>query len=205
MKIGLVGNGDPGDLGELRKKLLTCDQVIAVDGGLRHLAELGLKPDTLVGDFDSISKNDLVRFSDVPQVKFPQDKDETDMALALKISSDLNPEKICLFAALGRRVDHTLANIRLLTLYPEKAFIETESETLYAIHGFHKQKSAPGQTVSFFSAGEKAIGVKTKGFKWELDGAQIDNQLYSLSNIALGENFEITVSSGTLIIVIQHV
>jgi thiamine pyrophosphokinase len=205
VKIGLVGNGAGGSELFLRRQLEACDQVIAVDGGLIKLGELGITPHLIIGDFDSTPPSLLARFSSIPTYSHPRDKDFSDMELALEEALGRHPDKIILLAATGDRIDHSLANLFLLLKHPELVSIETETETLYAITGIYKHSFRPGQTLSFFSLNGEAKGVTTKGLKWNLQNAKVDSQFYSLSNEVLDEEVEIQIGAGKLLLVIQHV
>lgn len=205
MKIAIVANGHIQDPQKILPKLLAFDKVIAVDGGLRNLRELSIKPFLIIGDFDSATKEDLAFFHDVPLEKHSSDKDDSDTALAVKKSFEMGAQQVTLFGALGGRIDHTLANLCLLSHFHPKLSIETETETVYAIHDLIKQTSYPGQVISLFPLGEKAEKVTTKGLKWELKDKTLDNSFFSLSNVAIDHSFEITVGKGTLICVVQHV
>lgn len=205
MKIALVGNGEGGSDLFLRRQLEACDQVIAVDGGLARLVGLGITPHLIIGDFDSVDPSLLLRFSSTPALSYPQDKDFSDMELALQEALRFHPKKIILLGASGNRVDHTLANLFLLLKHPELVSIETETETLYAITGIYKHSFRPGQTLSFFSLNGEARGVTTTGLKWNLQNATVDSHFYSLSNEVLDKEVEIQIGAGKLLLVIQHV
>ena len=103
----LVGAGDftprgfapvPGDL------------VLAADGGYRALYSLGYTPDLLLGDFDSLG--DLPLPPDLPVLRFPARKDDTDTGLALRHGLDRGFRDFALYGCAGGRVDHLLANLQ---------------------------------------------------------------------------------------------
>ena len=204
MKIAVVSNGEISDLALLSRKLSHFKLVLAVDNGLRHLMAIGRKPDVILGDFDSVSKESLALFPEVPRQSYPTDKDFSDTELAVDFAFLKGAETVTLFGATGGLLDHTLANLFLLAKYPGKLTIETESETLYAVHGFINQTSRPGQRLSLFSLGDQATGVTTRGLKWNLDGATVNSRFFSLSNVILDHEFEVSIQSGTLICVIQN-
>ena len=84
--------------------------VIAADGGYRLAAEVFGVPDLLVGDFDSIDALPV----GVPIVRHPAEKDDTDLALAANEAIDRGATDLYIYAALGGRLDHTVANLQLL-------------------------------------------------------------------------------------------
>lgn len=86
------------------------DLVLAADGGYRALYSLGYMPDLLLGDFDSLG--DLPLPADLPVVRFPVRKDDTDTGLALRHGLDLGFRDFALYGCAGGRVDHLLANFQ---------------------------------------------------------------------------------------------
>lgn len=120
MKILLAGSGPIADYGRLKQKLFpSYDRVIAVDGGAAHLRHLGFAPDLMVGDFDSILPETAALMATVPRLAFPPEKDETDAELALDHVASLDPELVHAIGLVGSRWDHSLANLLLLTRYPD--------------------------------------------------------------------------------------
>jgi thiamine pyrophosphokinase len=133
MKCALVANGSIEDLHSIRKLIRTYDQVIAVDGGVGHCYAMGVVPSLIVGDLDSASSDLLSLFPDVPKQRYPVDKDETDLEIAIIEALKRGALAVTVFGATGNRVDHTLGNLFLLLKYPEKVKLETETEMIYAI------------------------------------------------------------------------
>jgi len=87
--------------------------VIAVDKGVKHCLSNNIKIDLAVGDFDSYDKK-LVK---APMIELNQEKDETDLFVALMKAIEMKPEKIFIYGATNGRYDHFHANINLLGLY----------------------------------------------------------------------------------------
>ena len=179
------------------------DFVIAADAGLLHLAKLHIKPDLMLGDFDSLG-----RIPSFPNVEVcPVEKDDTDSMIALRHAVTLGCRRILLFGALGgRRLDHTLANIQALAwarAQGAECFIIGEGCALTAI--------ADGDALRFdgryrgdFSAfchGPDAAGVSERGLYYRLDRAVLTAAFpLGVSNSFTGEAAEISVESGTLIV-----
>lgn len=86
------------------------DLVLAADGGYRALYSLGYTPDLLLGDFDSLG--DVPLPADLPVLRFPVRKDDTDAGLALRHGLDLGFRDFALYGCAGGRVDHLLANFQ---------------------------------------------------------------------------------------------
>ena len=103
----IVGAGDftPRDFAPV-----PGDLVLAADGGYRALYSLGYTPDLLLGDFDSLG--DLPLPPDLPVLRFPARKDDTDTGLALRHGLDRGFRDFALYGCAGGRVDHLLANLQ---------------------------------------------------------------------------------------------
>ena len=83
--------------------------VIAADSGLRHARGLGLTPDLIVGDFDSVAEDDLNAFPTVPRQVHSPDKDQLDLELAIDEARERGVRRLAILGALGGRFDQSLA------------------------------------------------------------------------------------------------
>ena len=90
--------------------------IIAADRGLELTERLGILPDLIVGDFDSVSDTVLRKYRDksIPIKTFPKEKDKTDTQLAIEMSLEYHPDRLDIVGATGSRCDHMLANLYLL-------------------------------------------------------------------------------------------
>ncbi|HKJ37197.1 MAG TPA: thiamine diphosphokinase, partial [Anaerolineales bacterium] len=115
-RIIIFANGDLPDIKKIPTILQDGDHIICADGGTRHALALDLKPDLVIGDMDSTGEVDLKKLqTDGVSIElFPQDKNETDLELAIQHALKLKAKEVVIIAALGGRLDQTLANISLL-------------------------------------------------------------------------------------------
>lgn len=116
MKALLLCGGPIAHYEALSTFTVGFDFVIAVDSGYRHAKPLGLVPQVLIGDLDSLSP-ELIREAEalgVEKVTFSADKDLTDTHLAIQYCLDHGIMQLRLLGALGKRMDHTLSNLSLL-------------------------------------------------------------------------------------------
>ena len=104
------------------------DYILAADGGLRHLEKLGLKPNGIIGDFDSLG------FVPEGAEVFPVEKDDTDAMLAARKGLELGFRNFLFYGSLdGPRLDHTVANFQTLQFLADRgAKYELEKGTLTA-------------------------------------------------------------------------
>lgn len=176
------------------------DYVIAVDGGYEHLRSINRKPDMALGDFDSLG----YRPKGVRVAAFSPDKDKSDMELALERARSMRYRDVCVFGGLGGRLDHTLANLQLFSLFSERglyvtAIDETAAVTFVTGPDAFEMPAAQAGVVSVFSMSDEARGVFERGLKWELDDFTLTNRTSrGLSNELVGEAVMIGVESGTI-------
>lgn len=201
--VALVANGAIQDYLKTASLIKRHHGIIAVDGGLEHCAKMHILPDMLVGDLDSVSPELLKSYPELPIRRFPVDKNETDLELALQGLFTPEVEKITVYGALEKRVDHSLANLHLIRRYPGKVFLENETELLFALTGSVEIPCLPGQTISFIPIGDPAAGITSEGLKWELREASFSKYFFSLSNICLTKKVKISVQSGDLLCCLQ--
>ena len=89
---------------------------IGVDKGASYLIQRNKSMVAVIGDFDSISSEDLMHVRRLPlrMEKLNVIKDETDLEAAIKLALSLEYEIINVYGALGGRIDHSLTNINML-------------------------------------------------------------------------------------------
>ena len=119
-------NGNLSDLSQAKSIITNGDCLIAADGGVKHVLKLGLVPQVVIGDFDSISTSlqKKLKKLKIEWIQYPRKKDKTDFELAIDLVLDRKYSQIIIFGILGDRVDHFIANIFLL------AKIQTENESI---------------------------------------------------------------------------
>ncbi len=195
----IIANGLIIDYPYIKQKISEYDRIIAVDGGVYHCRKMEIVPDLLVGDFDSANSGDMEFYKNIAVSTFPVDKDDTDLELALRLAKEEGSEMIALFGALGKRIDHGLLNLDLIRQHPGKVLIESDYETITGITGTQTISCFPGQTVSFIPFGEVGLNISSVGLKWELQHADISKNFYSVSNICLGDSFQIKIETGVLL------
>ena len=174
--------------------------VIAVDAGFAYLEELGVKPDMAVGDFDSLGYIPKCRRVS----RFPVKKDKSDMELALEKAVAWDYDDLVVYAALGGRLDHTIANLQLFAKFSEREFYVTavgEGSALRALTGpdVMDLPLMESGTVSVFSANDCARGVIETGMLYSLDDEDLSNRTSrGVSNELVGKPAHIAVEEGTL-------
>ena len=184
------------------------DFVIAADGGLKPLMELGVKPHLLLGDLDSLGAYPLPE--DVPLEQFPVEKDDTDTGIALAQGYALGYRSFVLYGCSGGRADHLLANFQCMGRYARMGvqikLVAADYDAYALSNGSLTLPHRPsGTTVSIFCHGSQAAGVSIKGLKYPLDRYTLtcDHPL-GVSNEHTNQPAVISVEDGTLLI-LQHI
>lgn len=179
------------------------DYVIAVDGGYAHLEAIGVKPNVVMGDFDSLGY--------VPRhpriARFPIEKDKSDMELAFERALARHADEIFVYGGLSGRLDHTIANLQLFAKFSEKGPYVTGIGRDFAVRVltgpdvFELPEGLDVGTVSVFAANDRAVGVIESGMKYPLDDVVLTNRTsLGLSNELQGEPARIGVEEGSLYI-----
>lgn len=194
----MVVNGSIHDYPLISNLIKRYEYCVAVDGGLIHCHSMGITPNLIIGDFDSIPLDLLKQYEKVPVERFSPEKDESDLELALKAINSPEVKEIGIFGALEKRTDHSLGNLYLGCRFADKVIMETESETIYFISDSKEIVCHPGQILSLMPIGI-AKGVTTQGLKWQLQNATLDKNFVSLSNISLEKVIKISVKEGDII------
>lgn len=177
------------------------DLVIGADRGYLTLDENGIKPDIVIGDFDSYTGE--IRCESV--IKFPVKKDFTDSALAIEHAIKEGYKRIMVYGAIGGALDHTIANLALIANYTSKgyeiAFFHNDN-VVFALHNSVLTFSSEANgRISVFSFMDKAFGVNEKGLLYELENATLENLVpLGISNEFIGKSSAISVDEGTLIV-----
>jgi len=197
-------NGNLPDIEAAGKLVREDDFLIAADGGLRHLQAMGLTPHLLIGDLDSVSLEDVADMTarNVLIHRFPPEKDETDIELALQSVLDSGYQHVILMAALGGRMDHSLGNLSLLT---NPAFRDVDVRLddgcieAFVIWQVAEVQGKVDDLISLLPVEAEASGVTTEGLAYPLRGETLwRHQGRGISNIMLCETAKITVADGAL-------
>lgn len=210
MKVLIVSNGTLGDPAALRTKLPSVDYVIASDGGTRHLQDLGLTPDLILGDFDSADPDLLITYEEqgIPMKRYPTDKDRTDTHIAVDTAVEMGAAEIFLTGVLGTRFDHSYANVLLLVRLAQRnirgVILDNHNTICVSNHRITLQ-GTPGGCVSLLPLTADTVIGSTAGLQYPLEHAPLplDNPL-GVSNVLTEQKAEVTIASGWLMAVLAQ-
>lgn len=197
------GNLGPWALSEIRQG----DILIGADRGSSFLIQHGYAPDLALGDFDSVTPEELehIRQSSKQfQSCDPVMKDETDTEMALDRALELHPSHIEIFGALGTRFDHSLANVHLLAKalqHNVSCKITDERNQITLINRFTEICQTRFTHVSLLPLTPEVTGVTLEGFLYPLNDATLTiGHSLGISNVLAAETGRITVQTGQLLV-----
>jgi thiamine pyrophosphokinase len=191
-------------------QFITGNVLIAADGGARHCLTLGLQPDIVIGDLDSLSEEHLftLKAAGAQIVRFPTRKDFTDLELAVQHAQGLGVDEIVIYGALGRRWDQTFANLLLAgaSTRCRIKLLAGEQEISFLRGGMTLPlEGDPGDTVSLIPLSGAAEGITTRNLEYPLADEDLPlGSTRGVSNILLGEKAEVSLREGLLVCVVIH-
>ncbi|MBB5346868.1 thiamine diphosphokinase [Desulfoprunum benzoelyticum] len=212
MKCTIFANGPFSPDARIDPKMLRHDYVIATDGGALHCHALGLTPDLVVGDMDSIPQwlLDEFRQQGVETRTYPERKDHTDLELAIDLAIERGMTDLTILAALGQRWDMSIAAVMLLTTprFAGLRIILRDGPTdLFCLRGRQRLDLAavPGARLSLIPLGGPALGVTLQGLEYPLADHCIPmGSTLGISNVVTRPEVSIEVREGLLLCLVEE-
>jgi thiamine pyrophosphokinase len=208
-RIVIFANGNLTEPDRLRRRLRPTDRIFCADGGTVHALALGLTPELIIGDFDSLPP-DLVAEMEAAGVSFqrhPARKDQTDLELAFQTAVAEGVDEILLVTALGGRLDQMLANIFLLAR-PEYASVRltlvdgSQSATVLGSHQTLTLTGQQGDTLSLVPLTPTVQQVNLSGVEWPLVEATLTfGSTWSISNAFTNPQATVQIGEGMVLVV----
>ncbi len=210
----IIANGDAPTPETVQRWLRPHDVLIGADGGCRIALQLNLRLDYAIGDFDSLSEADLQQLHamHVQLRRYPPQKDETDLELALQLAISLNATEIVVLGALGGRLDHEMANLMLLAMAGLDKIPVIIADATLEISAINAQqvpttlavKGNIGDTLSLIPFGGDASGIVTQGLQYPLRRETLRvGPARGVSNVMTQTQAQIEVAEG-LLLCIHH-
>ncbi len=179
--------------------------VVAADRGLEHALSLGLDVTLAVGDFDSASPEAVAvaESAGVRVERHPEEKEATDLELALDAAAAMEPQRILVLAAEGGRLDHQLSALLLLA---SERYAGVQVDALVGPAWVHVVRlartleGAPGELVSLLAVGGPAKGVTTAGLAYPLRGETLEaGTSRGISNVFATDTAQVSLDEGVLL------
>ena len=203
-KKALVFTGGKGPTADRISWLIEeTEMIIAADSGWDLAVESGAVPDIFIGDMDSVKdRSSIVKLPSEKKLIYPEDKDFTDTELAIKYLYSEGYRDIVLIGGGEGRVDHLLGIISLFSRQIRPSEWYTFRERIIFADDKMKVECENESTVSIYPCSEGCI-ISSRGLKWELNDYRMDRKIFSLSNMAISSSFDVSLSEGTALIIIN--
>jgi len=204
MKILIMTNGEYGRLEWYTGKEKDFDQLICVDGGAGGARKLGIIPDLLAGDMDSIAEDDLkyMEQQGVQITRFSSQKDHTDTQISLQLADQLGADEITVWGGIGSRLDHTLSNLYSAAYFALRGKVvrfDSPDLAIYLVKDVLRLSGEVGNTVSVLALGDRAEGITLEGFQYPLTDIKVDSMWQiGVSNVVKSKPQVVRVTSGIL-------
>lgn len=206
MRIIIFANGNLPNPEKARALIRPDDLILCADGGTRHALALGLTPNVVIGDLDSVTDEERRKMKEmgVEVIEFSRDKNETDLELAINHALTLNPNQIFILAALGGRMDQTLANIALLgnsSLVTQNLRITDGVEEVFFCRDQAQIEGRSGDIVSLIPWQGEVTSVFTENLRWHLHYETLyPDKTRGISNEMTADVATVSIKSGLLLV-----
>ena len=198
--IVIIANGEEIKQEIIKNELTDDPIIIAADGGLLLCRKLNILPHYILGDFDSIPVKIIEEYKSSKLIPRPN-QNFTDLQKALEFASSINPMKITIFAATGKRTDHAFANLLIFASYKGKANLQLfDNYGIMKLHlpGKHFIGGKKGQTISFFSL-KSVTKLSLIKVKYPIRNMNITGHFFSLSNEFISDKCSLEFEKGKIV------
>lgn len=200
MRAVIFAGGEVTDYRHAKGLLKPNDMLVAADSGLEHLIKLGIEPDIMIGDMDSV-RSEIVGGE---IIKLPVMKDETDTEAAIRVSIERGADEILLLGAMGTRKDHSIANVLLLKRLKDlgiRASVVDDKNEIYFLSDEVVISGNDGDLVSILPLSDLE-GISTKGLFYSLDNDTLFmGTSRGVSNVMTDNKCRITVKKGNALVI----
>lgn len=180
--------------------------LVCADGGANSAYKLGLIPDAIIGDFDSIEMDILEFYKPYSKIIQLKRQNDTDIEKCLKYCIKMKIDEVILTGATGDRLDHSFCNLGIVLKYYDKLKIKIvhQKSILSAHSGFVEFQTIKGEIISLYGIDNKTK-IISAGLKYPLDYTALPFGVReSTSNIAKGKTVRLNISGGRIFIVREY-
>lgn len=206
MRAVIFASGVIEDYSYIDKESVSDALVICADGGYEHALKLGIHPDVIVGDSDSI-KSEYPDDGRTRIIRCPAEKDYTDTNKCIDVAIEDGCTDVEIYGGLGGRFDHEYSNICLMAYALEKGvrvkLVNMHNEIWMEKTGFCLHRGSK-KYVSFFPYGGAVDGFSVRGLKYSAENMRLECHLAQASSNEFAECdiADIDFKSGTLIVML---
>ena len=199
MRTVILANGEFPKGKEAINILNNDEKIICCDGATENLINYGLKPSIIIGDMDSLSKEIKAKYADIIIKISEQNTNDLTKAVNWCTSNNINTFNI--LGATGKREDHSIANIALLSEYSNKANVKIISDygIFKAVSKTSTFNSYIGQQVSIFAM-DANTKINSEGLKYPLNNMEFKKWWNGTLNESINETFTLSFEKGSIIV-----
>ena len=207
MRVGIFAGGSYSSHPFADNEIARLDYIVAADGGAEIVLQLGLQPNVVIGDMDSLSKKsrNILQQRGVQFIEFTAEKDETDTELALQHAVKKGATEITLFGgSMGDRIDHVLANILLATLSPVTLQFVNGNQVAWMVKGpvACSISGKKGDLLSLIPINGDVLGITSYGLFYQLHNDRlIFGKSRGISNVFTKRKISLIIKNGTCLVV----
>jgi thiamine pyrophosphokinase len=197
----IIANGEVPSPSKVRGIVRRALKVVCANGGVRHALQMGVQPDIVIGDLDSLTPG-MLRHLRHTKIVTSENQNQTDLEKAIRYLLKERAKRIVILGATGKRIDQTLANVALLAKYQGRADLTLIDPTgeIQIIQSRMAFQGKRGTTVSLLPLGG-AVRVTTKGLRYALKNEILEFGSRGVSNEVIGSTVEIRVRGGKLLLI----
>jgi thiamine pyrophosphokinase len=177
--------------------------IICADGGANSAKKLGIIPDFIIGDLDSISSSTLKYFKNKSTIIKINRQNDTDVEKCLKFAIKKGFKEVVLLGVTGDRLDHTICNLGIVIKFFNKIKIHISAENSF-LSAHNKAlliKSKINETISLYAFDQKTF-ITSKGLMYPLKKSNLAfGERESTSNVAVSESVELKINGGIVFII----
>jgi thiamine pyrophosphokinase len=208
MKTVILAGGDLAIRPNIKVVLSEAKFIVAADSGLHHAVTLGVSPDVIVGDFDSVRPEVLGLFSEVPKKTYSKHKDLLDLEIALGVVLEQGAQSISVIGALGGRFDQSLAALFIAARFKREGIDISlhGQQDVYFLRGPESQRYAlpVGQRFSVLSLSDRTL-VSLVNAAYPLNEFGLEYGVgLGVSNEVKSSPLTVNVHEGLLAVVLEY-
>ncbi len=203
-KCIILANGKPP-----RKSVITFfqkngfDTLLCADGAADSALRLGLTPDYIIGDLDSISQEAIKKFKNISKILQYKRQNDTDVEKCLKFAIKNKFSEALLIGVTGNRLDHSICNLGIVLKFFSKIKLSLLAENSYLkpYAGYVRLKTQKGETISLYGF-DKKTKITSKRLKYSLKNISLPfGEKESTSNVSTSNFIQLKIRNGIIFII----
>lgn len=205
MKAIVIAGGDISAPAFYKPFVSEAEYILCADSGYLNAKKIGIVPDLVVGDFDSMPQNELP--DSIERLVLPVEKDETDLHTCIRTAIEQGAKEILVFGGRGSRLDHSMAAVSLAYmayLQGVRVRLIDEHNELFVFSGEVEVQKKEGYHLSLMPLTETS-GIYTEGLYYPVDNGQMAwGNPYGVSNEFAADVAKIRVEKGVMMLILSR-